>query len=411
VSRETRRVVVTGVGVLCPLGDSPAAVHAALVAGESGLAPVAAFATDGLPCRLAGEVKDFAPARYLGEANFRPLDRTARLAAVAAHLAFADAGLPAAARGEREVGLVLGTMFGSVHTISEFDRRALTAGPNYAKPMDFANSVINAAAGQTAIWHDLRGVNTTITGGSTAGVQALGYAADLVRSGRVETVLAGGADELCFESFLGYARTGQLCGAAGGEGCPVPFDARRNGFALGEGAALLLLEEAGAARARGARIRAEIAGQGSAYDPTRGADAGTALARAVRLALGGAGLAPGRVDAVAAGANGSVAGDRQEAAGIAAALGAAAAAVPVTAVKASLGEGLGVSGALSAAALLGSMEGGTLPGIAGLGEVEEGFPLPGATAAPHPVDLRHGLVTAIGLDGAAAALLLARWEP
>jgi 3-oxoacyl-[acyl-carrier-protein] synthase II len=250
VAPEARRVVVTGIGLVSPLGDDSVALHRALAAGDSGLKPVSLFDTESLGRRHAGEVADFAPERYLGNVNLRPVDRTARLVIVAAHLAFEASGWTPERRKQHEVGLVLGTMFGSVHTISAFDRRALVAGPKYAKPFEFANSVINAAAGQTAIWHDLRGLNSTLAGGTTAGLQALGYATEVIRTGRADAVLAGGADELCFESLYGFHQTGQLCaeGEDGPMGC-VPFDAHRGGFALGEGAGLLMLEEASSALA------------------------------------------------------------------------------------------------------------------------------------------------------------------
>ncbi|HEX2253252.1 MAG TPA: beta-ketoacyl synthase N-terminal-like domain-containing protein, partial [Thermoanaerobaculia bacterium] len=265
--RRSAPVAITGAGVVSPLGDRPELVFDALCRGESSLAPVTAFDPEGLPSRLAGEVRDFEPRRYLGDGNLRPLDRTGRLAAAAATLALGDAGWDAEARRGAEVGLALGTMFGSVHTISEFDRRALTAGPNYAKPMDFANSVINAAAGQTAIWHDLRGVNSTLSGGTTGGLAALAYGAGLVAAGRADAVLAGGADEVCFESFQGFARAGLTAGSAATNGGgrpgavgsrehPVPLDADRNGFAPAEAAALLVLESPESARRRGARVLA-----------------------------------------------------------------------------------------------------------------------------------------------------------
>ena len=164
-----RRVVVTGMGVVSSLGDSPSGLHSALVEGEHGARPVSLFETNGLGPLQAGEVPDFAPESYLGRVNLRPVDRTARLVIVASHLAFEQSGWTREKREEQDVGLVLGTMFGSIHTISAFDRRALVAGPSYAKPFDFANSVINAAAGQTAIWHALRGINSTVAGGTTAG--------------------------------------------------------------------------------------------------------------------------------------------------------------------------------------------------------------------------------------------------
>ncbi len=281
-----RRVVVTGAGVISPLGDSPAALHAALCAGESALKPVELFATNGLGAVRAGEIRPFDARAYLGDRNLRPVDRTSRLLLVAAGQALASAGWTPERLDEREVGLVLGTTFCSVRTIAEFDRRGQQLGPGYASPMDFANSVINAAAGQAAIWHRLRGVNSTLCAGEASGLLAIAYAADLIAGGRADALLAGGAEELCFESFLGCFRAGRLCGPRpdGGER-PVPFDRRRNGFALAEGAALLMLEDAESAAARGATVLAEVVAHGQAFAPAPAARAG-AVARAAGLALG-----------------------------------------------------------------------------------------------------------------------------
>ncbi len=449
-----RRVVITGAGVVSPLGDSPAALHQALAAGTSGRKPIELFDTAGIGCTAGGEIRPFDPQGYVGERNLRPLDRTSRLLVVAAQLALADSGwaaaLRAAAAGRQaagaaaagaaatsgpgvplaeqvEVGLVVGTTFCSVRTIAEFDRRAIRLGPTHASPLDFANSVINAAAGQAAIWHGLRGVNSTLAGGEASGLLAIAQAAELVRAGRADAVLAGGAEELCFESFFGYHRAGRLCGSRrGGEGGgatatqgageppaaerPVPFDARRNGFSLAEGAALLMLEEAGAAAARGAAVCAEVLGWGAAFAAEVGeAGMAAAVARAVRLALADAGAAPAEIGFLSASASGSVEVDRAEALGVAAALGARTAALPVTAIKAMLGEGLGVSAAWQAIDAVATLGDGLLPGIAGLEALEPGLALTGAAAATRllpPAARRLALVTAVGADGHCAALVL-----
>jgi 3-oxoacyl-[acyl-carrier-protein] synthase II len=411
---EMRRVMVTGAGVVSPLADSTAALHAALCRGERALGPPEDPDLAGLHSPLAhplvGQLRGFDPATYVGEGNFRPLDRTGRLAVAAAELALAAAGWSREARRLADVGFVLGTMFGSVRTIAEFDRRALTAGPNYVKPFDFANSVINAAAGQAAIWHGLRGVNATVAGGTGAGVQALGYAAGLVAGGQADALLAGGADELCLESFLGFGRAGLLCNANGhGPARPVPFDARRNGFAPAEGAALLVLEPAESAARRGAPILGEILGQGAAFDPARGSDpdsAAGAVARAVLAALEAAAVDPGELACASTSASGSVTLDRYEAAGLARALGAAAAELPVTAAKAGLGEALGASGALQTAVLLEALRTGELPGVAGLERLEAGLPLAGIRAESTRISGRIGLVTALDRHGGAHALVL-----
>jgi len=419
-----RRVVVTGAGVVSPLGDSPAALHRALAAGASARKPIELFETGGIGCHEAGEIRPFDPQAYVGERNLRPLDRTSRLLVVAAQLALADSGWAAAGQprpagnpeaAAAEVGLVVGTTFCSVRTIAEFDRRALRLGPSHASPLDFANSVINAAAGQAAIWHGLRGVNSTLAGGEASGLQAIAQAAELVRTSRADAVLAGGAEELCFESFLGYYRAGRLCGSLdrGAAERPVPFDARRNGFSLSEGAALLMLEDASAAAARGAAVRAEVLGWGAAFAAASGeAGMADAVARAVRLALADAGAAPAEIGCLSASASGSLPVDRAEARGVAAALGERAAELPVTAIKAMLGEGLGVSAAWQAVDLVETIGDGVLPGIAGLEQLEPGLPLPLPETAPsatrrlEPAARRRALVTAVGADGHCAALVL-----
>ncbi len=398
-----RRVVVTGAGVVSSLADSVAGLHEALKDGRSGLKPVELFPLNGLGPQQAGEIRPFEPKAWLGEKNLRPVDRTARLLLVAAHQALEASGWTPELRTGQQAGLVLGTMYCSVRTIAEFDRRAVQAGPSHASPLDFANSVINAAAGQAAIWHGLPGVNSTISAGPASGLMALSTAMDLIRTGRSAALLAGGVEELCYESFFAFHRAGKL---AGGDGQSIPFDARRSGMALAEGAALLALEEAGAAERRGAPVLAEILGHGTAFDPTGGEQAADTLARAVRLALEDAGLGPEDVDAVSAGANGGVEEDRQEALGLAAALGDRSGTVPVTAVKSMLGEALGASGALQAVAALGTLADGVLPGIPGLEEVEEGFLLGGVSAESRPVRARRILITISGYGGHGCALIL-----
>jgi 3-oxoacyl-[acyl-carrier-protein] synthase II len=404
-----RRVVVTGAGALSPIADSPAALHAALCAQTSGLKEIELFPLDtagnvaDLGPRHAGEIRPFEPKDYLGERNLRPVDRTARLLLVAAQQALESSGWTAEKRAEREVGLVLGTTFCSVRTIAEFDRRALQLGPSYASPMDFANSVINAAAGQAAIWHDLRGVNSTVAAGEASGLLALAYAADLIRGGRADAVLAGGAEELCFESFVGHHRAGRL-----GSACTVPFDSRRDGFALAEGAAMLFLEEAESAAARGAQVLAEVRGYGEAFagDGEKAAIAGIAdaVARAVRLAIADAGIAPADLDVLSLSANGGVRSDRAEALGIAAA---GVSAVPATAIKAMLGEALGASGAFQAVDLLGLFTDGMLPGVLGFQTGDDDFPLSGIAAQTRTLDRpRFGLLHSVAWDGQCCAVIL-----
>ena len=395
------------------LGDSAPRLHRAMCEGKSGLHPLEGFDVERPRCSLGGNLVSFSAESYLKKKNLRPLDRTGQLVAVATQLALEDSGWTTEELGKQDVGFVLGTFFGSVHTISEFDRHAVLAGPSYASPMDFANTVINAAAGQAAIWHGLRGVNSTISAGSTSGLLALGYAVDLIRNGRGTAILAGGADEFCFESFLGFERAGFLCGSDGGTGeFPIPFDRRRNGFALAEAGGLLMLEDADSAVARGAYVRGEIKGYGSAYDCARGRHserAVEAIERAMRLALVNAELTPGEIDCLSASANGSVLGDRREALAIAHVFDAQSDCVPVTAIKSMIGEALGASGALQALDLLETMRDGVLPGIPLLEQMEDGLRPVVVGPKPRQVDVRTALINSVGFDGNCCSLVLGRF--
>ncbi|MEO8277481.1 MAG: beta-ketoacyl synthase N-terminal-like domain-containing protein [Thermoanaerobaculia bacterium] len=417
----SRRIGITGVGLVSALADEPLAFHRALRAGARALQPVVEESLPDLAGRPHAPLPDFAPERYLGaDANLRPLDGAGRRLASAAALALDASGWSPSMRAAEPVGLVVGTMFAGMRTIAEFDRRALEAGPQYVMPLDFANTVFNAAAGQAAIRYRLTGPNATLGGGPVAAVQALGYAAQLIRSGQVRAVLAGGVDELSREALVCMARAGLLSAAAGAEnssgrpGAPVPFDTRRDGCALGEGAVLFMIEAIDDALERGAPILAEIVSSASAWAPPGEAGSGEdpvadALARVISTALADAGLAPEQLDAWSSSASGAISGDVTEARGFVAALGAAASTIAVTAVKGALGEALGAAGALQTLVLLGAMRDGFLPGVAGLEAGEPGLGIR-LQAAEQAVDLKNGLVTAVGFEGAVEALVVRRWE-
>lgn len=406
-----RPVVITGRGVISSLGDSPEELHRGLAEGRSGISSIGLFDADGLSCDRAGEVTGFTPRTYLDRRNFRPLDRTSGLTTAATSLALVDAGLDEDSRTGLEIGLVLGTMYCSVKTIAEFDRRAMTAGPMYASVMDFANSVINAAAGQAAIWHGLTGVNSTLAMGQVSGLRAIAQAADLISSGRADIVLAGGSEELCLESFLAFERTGWMCRTGEDDAPrPVPFAADRNGFLLGEGAAVLVLESAESAETRGATILGRILGSGVSFDPTRGASEASAMeatARALDLALAASKANLDDVGAISASANGGRF-DEIEARALAGALGQRAELIPVMAVKASLGETLGAAGALQAVAALEALRAGEAPGVRGLERLPADFPLPRAGIDTRPIERPTVMLDAVGLDGHRCALLMTR---
>ena len=225
------KTAILGCHAFTPLGEQPGEILDRMLRSEKGAKQISGFDTSGLTFSEGGELADFDAVKYLGKKGLRQLDRTGRLAAVTAGMALDQAGWDEAYRADHEVALVLGTNFCSAGSIASFDQRGLELGPTYVSPLDFANTVINAAAGQTAIRYNLRGTNSTTTGGCCAGLKALAYAHDLIVFGYEERVLAGGAEELTPATFTAFDRS--------------PYMGKR-GFFLSEGAAFvpLVSEEA-----------------------------------------------------------------------------------------------------------------------------------------------------------------------
>lgn len=400
------RVFITGAGVISPIGAGLEDFERALYAGASGAGPSAVLAA-GLPAELhadpqACEVRNFTPQTWLGNKGIRVLDRTARLLCVAAQMALAGVAGRAAAADATEAdvntGLVCGTMFGSLHSITSFDWSGLEDGVNLVNPMDFPNTVINSAAGQAAIKFKLGGSNSTICAAQAAGLYAIHYAAEFLRLGRADLLLAGGAEELSPEGWLGFHKNGWLA-----DGKAAPMSDRAAGMMLGEGAALLALQ-------RGAgpgQTLAEIVGFGAAQDGLSTQEfhaAATGATEAIHLALESAGISAALVGCIIASASGSRAGDVMEVRALRAVFGGRLQDIPIYAPKAALGESLGAGGAFAALAGALALKKQFLPPTVG-GSGREGLAL---SPQAQPVNSDFALVNAFSCDGNNAALVLRR---
>jgi 3-oxoacyl-[acyl-carrier-protein] synthase II len=404
------RVAITGNGLISVLGDSSSEAFDDLCNGRTGLDRVDSIAVDDWRCHLAGRLAGFQPEKYLKGRPLRPVDRTSQLTSAACGLALENSGWNPESRLGLDLALVVGTMFSGMHTIGDFDRTAITAGPASVSPMAFANTVISAAAGQTAIWYNLRGPNSTVATGSISGISAVGHAFDLIRRGTSKAALAGGVDEFSVESFSGFGRAGLLCTNGTQPECPIPFDKRRNGFALGEGAGFLALEELAAADQRGARVLAELKGYASAFDCSQGSDPSLAvrtITRTMRTAIERSGKALRDIDFVSASANGSVARDSFELAALASLFGDQAEYLPVTAIKSGTGEALAASGPFQLAMAIETFQTGRLPGVIGLRELPHASPLRGICANSRLIKARTALINGVGLDGNCCSLVIA----
>jgi len=359
-----RKVVITGIGVLSPIGIGREEYWEALFHGKTGFRTISLFDTASFNVHIAGEISDFDPVFFLGKKGLRTLDRSTRLLSSAAKLAIEDANLQITDENTHSMGVSIGTTFGSLHSISQFDRDGLIDGPKYVNPSHFPNTVINSPASQVSIRFKIKGFNTTISTGFCAGLDAVIYASDFIRLNRADVVLAGGVEELCEETFLGFHNLGCLSGSDGSEPICCPFDVKRNGIILSEGAVVLILEDKQHALKRGAEILAKVSGHGNSFDPSADKNfnnAGMGLKNAITLALKDASLDPEDVDYITASANSTRGLDRLETKVIKDIFGERAYDVPVSSIKSMVGESFSASGALSLAAAVGAINKGVIP--------------------------------------------------
>jgi 3-oxoacyl-[acyl-carrier-protein] synthase II len=360
----TGRAVITGIGVLSSIGQGKDAFWEALRRGATSVRPITLFDTASFRVTSAGEIADFDALAYLGKKGLRDLDRSTRLVCSAARLALDDSGLTISEETTRSVGVAVGTTFGSLHSIAQFDRSGLTEGPRFVNPSHFPNTVINSPASQVSIRFAIKGFNTTLSSGFCAALDALSYAADFIRLGRADAVLAGGVEELCEETFRLFHDLGYLSGTSGAEPVSRPFDSGRDGFVLSEGASVLVVEGEEHARNRGADILAVILGRGNAFDPEADSTferAGRGLKTAIAQALEEARVRPKDVDYVCSCANGTPGLDRMEARVLTEIFGEETRRVPVSSIKSMIGETFSASGALAVSAAVGAIRHGFIP--------------------------------------------------
>jgi 3-oxoacyl-[acyl-carrier-protein] synthase II len=358
-----RTVVITGIGIISPVGIGKNIFWDALSQGRTGFRPITLFDTSEYNVHIAGEISDFDPVQFLGKKGLRELDRSSRLLNTATKLALEDSRLEITEESSHSIGVSIGTTFGSLHSIFQFDRDGLIDGPRLVNPSRFPNTVINSPASRVSIRFTIKGFNTTVSTGFCASLDAVAYAADFIRLGRANAVLAGGVEELCEETFLGFYKLNYLSGMDNSEPVCCPFDARRNGLILSEGAAVIILEDEEHAIKRGAPVLAKVLGYGNAFDPSGDTDfrhAGHGLKNAITCALKESSLVPHDIHYISSGANSSQGLDRMETEAIKEVFGEHAYKIPVSAMKSIIGESFSASGALALAAAVGTIQHGII---------------------------------------------------
>ena len=413
----SRRVVVTGLGCVTPVGSSVETAWSALLAGVSGVGAIEGFDTTDFPVRFAGTVKEPVDVGDLSPKEVRRLDRFLLLALAAARQALKDAGLdplPAGVASER-VGVAIGSGIGGLGTLLENHTKLLSGGPRRVSPFLIPMTISNMASGYVSIRHGLRGPNLCHVSACATGAHAIGESLRMIERGDADIVLAGGSEAPIVPlAVAGFAAMRALS-VRNGE--PVrasrPFDLDRDGFVMAEGAGVVVLEALEHARARGARIRAEVCGYAATADAAHLAlplEDGGGARRCMELALADAGLAPADVGYVNAHATSTPAGDEVEARAIRSVFGACAQRLPVSSTKSATGHMLGAAGAVEAIFSVLALETGWLPPTLNLDHPDPACELDHVAHKPRRSDVRVAISNSFGFGGTNATLVLERWE-
>ncbi len=413
-----RRVVVTGMGVVTPLGNDVDTFWSRLVAGESGVRVIQGFDPSRVDSKIAGEVVDFDASHVLDRKELRRNDRYTQFALVATREAMTQAGLPERLEGElaERTGAIIGSGLGGSGTLSEQMAINTTRGPDRLSPFFIPMAIANMASGQTAISFGAQGPNyATVSACATAG-HAIGEGSEIIIRGDADVMLAGGSEATVFEPLVGAFAAMRALSTRNDDpaGASRPFDEGRDGFVIAEGAGVLVLEELDHARRRGARILAELCGYGATADAshiTLPAPGGAGGVRAARRALEKAGLDASEIDHVSAHATSTPEGDPAELAAFKTIFGGHAPDVSISATKSAIGHTLGAAGGIGAVAAISAMLDGCVPPTLNLVDpspVAEGLDCTPLTARRREV--RTAIVNAFGFGGQNAALVLRRWD-
>ncbi len=402
-NNEPHRVVVTGYGAISALGNTADALRTSMRGNTSGLRTITRFDASEYPTSFAAEVVDFDAGSVLDRKQARRMDRFTQFASVAAREAVTRARLDVSADSTR-VGVVLGTAFGGVETFVQSTEVMLTKGPKRISPFAVPMTIPNIAPGMIAIDLGARGPAFAYSSAFASSANALGEAMRMIQAGRADAMIAGGAEAPITGIMLaGFAALQSLSRRNDDpEHAVRPFDLHRDGCALGEGAAMLVLERHDRALARGATILAEFAGYGStadAYHDVQIAPEGEGLARAMRIALDEAGTAASDVGYLNAHGTGTAMNDELETVAIKTAFGDAACQLPVSSTKSRTGHLLGAAGALEAVIAIQALEDAWLPSTLNLETPDPACDLDYIPVASRPVDIDIAMTNSMGFGG------------
>ena len=408
-----RRVVITGVGVVSPLGLDAPSTWSALLAGKSGIAPITKFDVSAFSCRIGGEVRGFVPENYIEKKDVKKMDEFIHFAIAASREAMADSGLTIDEQNGERVGVYIGSGIGGMPLFEETHKAYLAGGPRKISPFFIPGMIVNLAAGNVSILFGAKGPNLACATACATGNHAIGEAMRLIREDYADAMIAGGTDAVIVPLAIGGFCSMKALSTRNDEPerASRPFDAGRDGFVMGEGAGILVLEEREMAIARGATIYAELAGygmSGDAYHITAPSVNGEGAARAMRLALKDAGIDGREVDYINAHGTSTPVGDTIETLAVKTVFGAHARELAFASTKSMTGHLLGAAGGLESAVTALAVRDGMIPPTINYETPDPSCDLDCVPNTARRKPIRAALNNSFGFGGTNASLLMTR---
>lgn len=416
MNTDLKRIVVTGLGAITPIGLTAKEFWTNLVNGVSGAGPITQFDATGFDCRIATEVKGFDPAQYMDAKAARRMHRFAQFSVAAAKMAMDDAGLTVDGSNADDIGIVINTGGGGMGEMGPATEALMTRGPSRVSPLMIPYLAPNMAACQVSIQFGIKGPAITSTAACASGIYAFIEAQWLLEKGEADVILAGGSEAGITPQAIASLANARALSTRNDEPQKAsrPFDLNRDGFVFGEGAGVMVLETAERATARGAHIYAELAGSGmsaDAYHITAPDPSGRSAALAMKKALKSAGLAPEDVDYICAHGTGTPLNDASETNSIKQALGEHAYRVAVSSPKSMVGHLLGAAGAISAITCVMAIVDDTLPPTINLDTPDPECDLDYVPNVARKADVKVAMANGFGFGGQNGVIVFKEWQP
>ena len=408
------RVVVTGLGAITPIGNDVASFWQGLKDKKVGIAPITYFDTTDYKAKLAGEVKDFDPKKYMDPKAARRMEPFSQYAVAAAGEAIAQAGLDMEKEDPFRVGTSIGSGIGSLQAMEREHKKMLEKGPNRVNPLLVPMMISNMAVGNVAMHYGLKGKSINVVTACATGTNSIGEAFRSIQYGEADVMVAGGTESAITPlGMAGFAALTALSTNDDPETASRPFDKDRDGFVMGEGAGIVVLESLEHAQKRGAKILAEVVGYGGSNDAfhiTSPAEDGSGAAYAMEMALKDAGIAPEKIDYINAHGTSTHHNDLFETMAVKKALGDHAYKVKINSTKSMIGHLLGAAGGVEFIACVKSIEDGFVHATPGLKEAGEGCDLDYTMGEGVPMDIHYALTNSLGFGGVNASLVIKKFE-